>query len=427
MQLGSKKTTGIFFLIALFIAGCQSEQAPPQSPQQPAPAVSVAQVISQNITEWDEFTGRLQAPANVELRPRVSGYVEKVSFVEGSLVKAGDVLLQIDDRAFKAAVAGLQAQLTSGKTQLALAKSEYQRAQQLAAKNAISNEVLDSRLAQQQRAAAAVQATLADLENARLNVSHAQVVAPIDGRISRAFATKGNFVSAGQTVLTSIVSTGEMYAYFSADERSYLNYVNYVNSANNSSETTEGDDKSTSSADAKRLVYMALMTDADYPYTGHIDFVDNQIDPSTGTILGRAVFDNSDGTLIPGLFTRLRLAGSAAYDAILIDDKAVGTDLNKKFVLVLDDNNIVQYRPVVLGEKVAGLRIVHSGLTANEKIVVQGLQRVRPGSPVTPELVPMADEKALGELDRTFNDVAEQTSTPIVLAADSAAQKEQVK
>jgi len=399
MKSQIRNTFLIVVSTVLTMVGCQEEQS--VAKQQPA-KVSVAEVINQTITEWDEFTGRLQSPHSVELKPRVSGYIEKVHFSEGSEVKEGDFLIQIDDRSFKAEIAGLEAQLNSAKSQLSLAKSGFERAKKLSASKAISDEVLDNRLAQKQSAEAAVNSVKAALDVVRLNLSHARVVAPISGKVSRAIATKGNFVTAGQTVLTSIVSTNEMYAYFSADESTYLNYAELLK-----------EDQQSGSKGNNALVYMALINDDGYPHKGYIDFIDNQIDPNTGTILGRAVFDNKNSLLLPGMFTRLRLTASKAYDAILIDDKSVGTDLNKKFVLVLDKNNTVQYRPVVLGEKIASLRIVLSGLEAKEKIVVNGLQRVRPGTPVSPELVPMANEKALNILKETQNhtkQVADTTS-----------------
>ena len=368
----------------VFLAACEEGQKQADAKQMPLPSVSVAEVVSQTITEWDEFTGRLQAPEQVELRPRTSGYIEKVLFEEGSLVKAGDVLMQIDDRIIRAEIAGLQAQLDSSKTQLALTQSELKRAEQLFKRKAISTEVLDARRAEKQRAEASVKTFQSSLDLVQLNLGFSKIKAPISGRISRAFATKGNYVNAGQTILTSIVSTQNMHAYFTADERTYLSYAKRAKA---------------SKSDTKPTVFMALADDQGYPHKGQLDFVDNQINADTGTILARASFDNPSAVFLPGMFARLRVVGSLPYEAILIDDKAVGTDFNKKFVLVLDDSNMVQYRPVVLGEKVAGLRIVHSGLEKGEKIVVEGLQRVRPGTPVKAESVPMASENAMKELN----------------------------
>lgn len=377
---------GALLLVGMLVllSACKPE---PQGQPPSAPPVSVAEVIYQTITEWDEFTGRLQAPESVELRPRVAGYIEQILFEEGALVEAGTPLVTIDSRSFKAEVSRLQASLANARSQLALAESEYQRAKALSAKKAISDEVVDNRLAQLRRASAELKSVNAALDVANLNLDFATVKAPIDGRVSNARVTKGNYVAAGDTLLTSIVSTDKIYAYFDADEATYLKYIKQVQAGSRPS-----------ADEVKNPVYMALAGENDFPHQGHIDFVDNQVNPSTGTIRGRAVFDNEDGVFLPGLFARLRVIGSASYEAILIDDKAVGTDLSKKFVLLLDENNVAQYREVVLGETVGGLRIVHSGLKSGDKIVVNGLQRVRPGSPVMPEEVKMASEEVLQKL-----------------------------
>lgn len=324
---------------------------------------------------------------SVQLRPRVSGYIATVNFVEGALVKAGEPLFTIDDRAFKAELNRAQAQLSAANSDLSLARSNYQRAQHLALEQAISREIVDNRKASFLQAQANVKAAKAELDLAELNVEYTQVTAPIDGRVSRALTTQGNYVSAGRDVLTSIVSIDKTYAYFDADEQTYLKYV-------------ELDRQGTrvSSRQTKTPVYMALVADDDYSHQGYIDFVDNQVDPATGTIRGRAVFDNTNQQFIPGLFARIRLVGSASYQGILIDNKAIGTDLSNKFVLVLDEQNVVQYRPVILGEKIAGLRIIKSGLSPTDTIVVNGLQRVRPGTRVVPQRVAMTSEKTLAAL-----------------------------
>ena len=266
----------IFFLNVLLttsvlLSACQdsADQAAVQK-MPPPPEVSVAEVIAERITEWDEFTGNLQAPERVELRPRISGYVEKILFSEGALVKAGDILMQIDDRSVRAEISGLQAQLNSAKTQLSLATSEFDRAEKLFKRKAVSTEIFDSRRAEKLRAEASVKSFKSSLDMAHLNLSFAKVESPIDGRISRAITTKGNFVTAGQTLLTSIVSTDKVHAYFSTDERTYLNYVKRVQ---------------TDKTPVDKKVYMALVTDEGFPYQGILDFIDNQVNPDTGTIL----------------------------------------------------------------------------------------------------------------------------------------------
>ena len=382
-----KSSLSILFIAASLgvLSGCDAE---PQGAQMPAaPTVSVAQVVSERLTEWDEFTGRIQAPDSVQLRPRVSGYIDFTAFEEGAFVEEGQPLFFIDNRPFKAQVKRLKADLIDAESQLELAKREYVRAQDLIKRKAISEELLDTRYARQEQAKARVASVSAALEIAKLDLSYTRVTAPISGRISNAMITKGNYVKAGESVLTTIVSTKEVYAYFDADEQTYLKYAELARKG-----------ERPSSRDTRNPVYMGLASDQDFPYQGVIDFVDNKVNETTGTIRGRAIFDNQDGSLIPGLFARIKLVGSASYEGILITDKAIGTDLTNKFVLVLDDANTVQYRPVQLGEKVNGLRIIKSGLKEGEKIVVNGLQRVRPGSPVTAEMVEMTSAQNIADI-----------------------------
>lgn len=387
-------------IAAVVLAACGQPEAAGAGASPAAPTVDVATVVEQRITEWDEFTGRLQAPETVALMPRVSGYLDKVFFTEGALVKAGDLLFQIDDRAFKADVSRLQAELQSAVSQQKLANSDYQRAEQLRSQKAIAEEVLDARRARKDQSASQVAAVKAALTKAELDLSHTQVRAPISGRVSNALITAGNYVQAGQSQLTSIVSTARMYAYFDADEQTYLKYVSLAAAG-----------KRADSRNEASPVLMALSSDSDYRFTGSLDFLDNSINPQTGTIRARAVFSNDDNSLIPGLFAKIKLVGSASYNGILIDDKAVGTDLNNKFVLVVDDKQQLQYRPVTLGEKVGGLRIVTSGLKATETIVVNGLQRVRPTMQVTPNPVKMASAEQLVSLQQQQQLLDEQAAS----------------
>ncbi|WP_068826987.1 multidrug efflux RND transporter periplasmic adaptor subunit MexE [Pseudomonas sp. BMS12] len=370
---------------ALVLSACG--KAEETSQQAPAAKVSVAEVIEQPINEWDEFTGRLEAPESVEVRPRVSGYIDKVAFDEGSLVKKGQLLFQIDPRPFEAEVKRLQAQLQQARASQTRAASEARRGERLRQSNAISAELADARASAAAEAQAAVAATQAELDNAQLNLSFTRITSPIDGRVSRAEITEGNLVNAGQSLLTSVVSTDKVYAYFDADERVFLKYVELAR-------------KSGGDARGDSPVYLGLSSETGHPHQGHLDFLDNQVNPRTGTIRGRAVFDNSEGFYTPGLYARLKLVGSSTYPAALIKDEAVGTDLGKKFVLVLDKDNAVQYRAIELGPKLEGLRIVRSGLVKGEQIVVNGLQRTMPGATVDPQSVPMADEDTLAQLAR---------------------------
>ena len=370
---------------ALLLGACG--KTPETLQQMPAAKVSVAEVIQQPINEWDEFTGRLEAPESVDIRPRVSGFIDRVAFTEGSLVNKGELLFQIDPRPFQAEVKRLEAQLQQARASQARTASEAQRGERLRKSNAISAELADARASAAAEAKAAVAGIQAELDNARLNLSFTRVTAPIDGRVSRAEITAGNLVTAGQSQLTTLVSTDKVYAYFDADERVFLKYVELARQAG-------------SDARGASPVYLGLSSEDGNPHLGQLDFLDNQVNPKTGTIRGRAVFDNNDGQFTPGLYARLKLVGSGQYDATLIKDAAVGTDLGKKFVLVLGKDNSVQYRAIELGPKLEGLRIVRNGLAKGEKIVVGGLQRAMPGATVEPQAVPMADEQTLANLAR---------------------------
>ncbi|MDF3936729.1 multidrug efflux RND transporter periplasmic adaptor subunit MexE [Pseudomonas citronellolis] len=367
----------------LVLSACGKTQDAAQN--MPAPKVSVAEVIEQPVNEWDEFTGRLEAPESVELRPRVSGYIDKVTFREGALVKKGDLLFQIDPRPFQAEVHRLEAQLQQTRANQTRTANEAARGDRLRATNAISAELADARSAAATEARAQVAATQAELDNARLNLSFTQITAPIDGRVSRAEVTAGNLVNSGQSLLTTLVSTDKVYAYFDADERVYLKYVAMARAG--------GPD-----ARGSTPVYLGLTGEDGFPHLGRLDFLDNQVNPKTGTIRGRAVFDNKDGLYTPGLYARIKLVGSGTYAAALIKDEAVGTDLGKKFVLVVGADKKVAYRGIELGPKLEGLRIVRSGLAKGDRIVVNGLQRVRPGAEVDAQGVPMASPDTLAAL-----------------------------
>jgi multidrug efflux system membrane fusion protein len=392
----SKKSLWHFALaLAALMVLSACGKAPEATAQMPAAQVSVAEVIEQPINEWDEFTGRLEAPEAVDIRPRVSGFIDRVAFDEGSLVKKGDLLFQIDPRPFQAEVKRLEAQLQQARASQARTASEARRGERLRKSNAISAELADARASAAQEAQAAVAGIQAELDNARLNLSFTRVSAPIDGRVSRAEITEGNLVSAGQSQLTTLVSTDKVYAYFDVDERVFLKYVELARQAGGQTRDASP-------------VYLGLSSEDGHPHLGELDFLDNQVNPQTGTIRGRAVFDNSDGRFTPGLYARLKLVGSSQYAAALIKDEAVGTDLGKKFVLVLDKDNAVQYRAIELGPKLEGLRIVRSGLAKGEKIVVNGLQRAFPGSTVDPQRVPMADEATLVQLARLRQSVEDR-------------------
>ncbi len=409
--MSTKNTVRTFMLgsvAALVLAACGNPEAADQAQAQAAPLVSVAQVVYERVTEWDEFTGRLQAPQTVNLVPRVSGYIEQVHFSEGALVQKGDLLVQIDPRPFAAEVARLKAELQSAKSASVLADAEYSRAEKLSSQRAISAEVLDSRLARKQQTAATVASVSAALQRAELDLSYTSIRAPISGRVSYAQVTAGNYVNAGQSQLTSLVSTDKMYAYFDVDEQTYLKYARLAQDGKRADTRDE----------AANPVYMALASETGFNHIGHVDFVDNRIDAQTGTIRIRASFANTENDLLPGLFARIRLVGSDSYDGVLIDEKAVGTDLNNKFVLVVNASNQLEYRAITLGEKVNGLRIVTDGLAATDKIVVNGLQRVRPNMQIEPKLVEMASSEQLVKL-RSEQQQLDQTSNALTAQTDS--------
>jgi multidrug efflux system membrane fusion protein len=362
------------------------------------PHVTVAKVLEQPITEWDEVTARLEAPETVEVRPRVSGQIEQVAFTDGSLVKKGDLLFQIDPRPFEHEVDRIEAQLQQARATSIRTGNEAQRGQRLLTSNAISTELADTRKTSAQEAKAGVDAIQAQLDLARLNLSFTRVTAPITGRVSRAEITAGNIVTADATPLTSVVSTDRVYAYFDADERMFLKY-GQLSRQGQRGQTTP--------------VYMGLSNEEGNDHLGQMDFVDNQVNPKTGTIRGRAVFDNADGQYTPGLYARLKLVGSAAYPGLLIKDEAVGTDLGKKFVLVVDQDNKAIYRSVDLGPKLEGLRIVRSGLQKEDRIVINGLQRIRPGAVVSPEDAPMASPETVAALTHQ-RQVVEAGNHPVV-------------
>ena len=346
--------------VGLLATGC-SQKSTEQAP--PPPAVTVAPVEQKNIVEWSEFTGHTEPVQSVDIRPRTSGYIEQVDFQSGQLVKKGDVLFVIDPRLYQATFDQRQAEYEQ-------AKSEAARTTKLLANNAISAEDAEARKSRAEVAKAA-------LDSARLDLEFTQVRAPIDGRVSRALLTEGNYVSgnAGSaSLLTTVVSVNPVYVYANIDEDTLLKFNNLVYSK-----------KLGVTDDGKIPVELQLADESDFPHKGYIESFDNRLDPNTGSILLRAVFPNDDDRIVPGLFARIRIPLSELHPVLLVDERAIGTDQANKFVLTLTSTNTVQYQAVELGPLVDGKRIVRSGLTVGEKIVVNGLSHVRPGMTVTPE------------------------------------------
>ena len=372
---------GILFAAAL-AAGCARSGGTASS--QPPPQVSVATVIQKRVKEWDEFTGRFQAVETVEIRPRVSGYIDKVAFTEGGIVKAGDLLFVIDPRPYQADYDRTAADLKRYKTALELARIESARVQRLRESGAVSQEELDERTSTVAQAEANVAGAQAAAESAQLNLGFTRVTSPIAGRVSRAEITRGNLVTGGNnggTLLSTVVSMDPIYLYFDGDEQAYLRYAKMAQ-----------DGERQSSRDAANPVRVGLANEEGFPHEGRMNFVDNQLNPQTGTIRARAVLENKEGRFTPGLFARVQLLGSNEYDAILIDDRAVNTDQSQKYVLILGPDNKVEYRKVTLGRIVDGLRIVREGLKPGDTIVVNGAQRVHPGVTVAPERVAMGSD-----------------------------------
>jgi len=384
---------------AFTVHSSDAESAPAAAP---IAQVSVATVVPSEVATFSEFSGRLEAIERVDLRPRVPGTVLSVNFQEGALVKKGDLLITIDAAPYQAEVDRAQAQVTAAQARLSYTRSELDRAQRLLDEHAIAPREYDERRNAQSEADANLRAAQAALQSARLNLDYTQVRAPIDGRVGRREITAGNLVAAGAgaPVLTTLVSVSPIYASFDADEQVVSKALREVQVG-----STIGDEKGykrTSLAARGQVgripVLMGTSDTADLPYKGRLQLVDNQVDARSGTVRVRAIFDNDDGSLMPGQFAKLRMGQVRNDTALLVSERAVGTDQSKKYVMVVGDDNKAAYREVTLGASVNGLRIVTSGLKPQERVIVNGLQRVRPGALVDPQPAAM-EVKAEGKPD----------------------------
>jgi len=364
---------------AVFSLRSGSADASPASVA-PATAVSVATVVASDVATWDEFSGRLEAVERVDIRSRVAGTVQAVHFREGALVKKGDLLLTIDPAPYAAEVDRAEAQVAAAQARLSYTRSEFERAQRLLDERAIAQREADERINAQREADANLRAAQAALQTARLSLGYTQVRAPVAGRVGRLEITVGNLVAAGPgaPVLTTLVSVSPIYASFDADEQVITRALRDLPSGSSARAQLE-----------KIPVQMGTAATADTPFTGHLQLVDNQVDAKSGTVRVRAVFDNADGSLIPGQFAKLRMGQIKSTAALLVNERAVGTDQNKKYVMVVGNDNKAAYREVTLGAHVHGLRIVTAGLKPDERVIVNGLQRVRPGALVAPQPVAM--------------------------------------
>ena len=362
-------------LSVALIAGCSKGE------QQafPPPQVNVAQVVQKQVQLWDEFSGRIEAVNTVELRPRVSGYLSAVHFREGSDVKRGQLLFSIDDREYRAAVDSARANVARAQSRATLATTELARSERLVAEQATSQGEVDQRRGELQQAQADLSAMQAALSQAELNLSFTRIVSPIDGRVGAALIKPGNLVSPGSTLLSSVVSLDPIYVTFDGDEQVYLKYQSLLQ---------KGQQQTLHAV--KHPVQVGLANEQGFPHQGELEFIDNQLNAGTGTIRAKALLKNSDGVFTPGLFARVRLQGTGEQSALLINEVAVSNDQDRKFVYVIGPNNTAVRKDVVLGETVDGLRVVRSGLTPADQVVVNGVRKIFfPGAPVAPVTVPM--------------------------------------
>ncbi|TWX66928.1 efflux RND transporter periplasmic adaptor subunit [Colwellia sp. C1TZA3] len=357
-------------IISLAITGCADEsvQAPVKPPLQP---IDVAEVLIKPVQNWHVYTSRLESPEEVALMPRVSGVIDHIAFHEGDDVKQGDLLFQLDDRPFAAVVAGLEAQILSANAALEQAKSEAKRAIRLTERKAISTEQAESRTSTLHQREAQLAALQAQLTAAQLDLEFTAIRSPINGLISRANITRGNNVLAGQSILTSIISNNEMYAYFDIDERTWNSSFSEVTAA------------------SKQQVVMQKVGQESFTYDGYINFIDNRINAATGTLRVRAIFEDNAANrpLRAGSFARIKLAANAITKQIIIPERAIGTDLKNRFVLTVDKNNVLEYKLVKIGERYGKLRAITAGLNKGDIIAVNGPARVGPGMPVNPTTV----------------------------------------
>jgi RND family efflux transporter MFP subunit len=362
--------------------GCQGEA--PVVASVPPPAVSVAAPLQREVVDFDEYTGRIVAVEEVEVRARVRGYLVKINFTEGVEVKEGDILFEIDPRPFQAELDAAKGQVAQWEAKLARAEADVARNERLLPKGAASQKDLDSAIADRGEARAAIQSSQAAVERAALDVEFAKVTAPISGRVGRASVTKGNLVnaSAGEaTLLTKIVSYNPIYVYFDIDERALVQYQQAAR------KRAGGNERLQNVREAKIPVQIGLAAESGFPHEGVVDFANNQVNSQTGTIQVRGVFANANRSFTPGLFARVRVPVGDQYQAVMVPERAIGTDQGQKYLLAVNDKNVVEYRAVTLGRLHDSLRVIQEGLKPSDLIIVNGIQRARPGLTVTPQRV----------------------------------------
>jgi len=363
---------GLALGVAFALTGCHKESAV----ELPPPVVTVTPAIEKQVQDWDEYTGRLAAVGTVAVRPRVSGYITDIKFVDGDLVKKGQPLFIIDPRPYQADYDKAKGEFDKADAAVKLAQAEFDRAKQLREKGVLAATDFDQKSGTLQQATGALGSAKSAVEAAKLNLEFCTVAAPIDGRVSSAKVTVGNLVSAdGSDPLTTIVSTNPVYAYADVDERSLLRYVRYYQSQQKGPEDVD---------EVKVPIQLALQDEKTFPHTGYIDFMDNRVDPATGTISMRGVFDSENGLLVPGLFVRVKIPAGNPYQAVLVPPRAVASDQGDKYVFVCDAQNVASFRPVKVGRNIDGMQVIQEGLKAGENVIVDGLLKVRPGEKVDP-------------------------------------------
>src|SRR6266446_522290 len=359
--------------LSLWLASCNNQQ--PVAPGPPAPEVTVSKPEQKEVVNWNEFTGRTAAVKLVKVTPRVSGYIVNIPFKEGDIVHKGDLLFQIDPRPYQDAYDQAVGQLQQAQANQQLQDATFERQQRLRETGVIAKEDYDTALSNKNQAAAQVVSAQAARNSAQLNLEFTHVTSPVDGRVSRQLVNIGNLVQADSTQLTTVVSIDPIYVYFSMDELAALSYQRLV---------LEG--KLASSQDGKVSIHLQLQDETGFPHQGTIDFSDNSFDASTGTLLIRGSFSNVDGFLTPGNFVRVQVASSPKYDALLVADRAIGSDQDQSFVYIVDSKNIARLRHITTGQLADGLRVVKSGLQSDDAVIINGIIKVRPNSVVKPQL-----------------------------------------